>query len=476
MPTSLTQPLQSFLLRFRARAAESIVPVLLLFCCTFLVGCENDKRTADGRLHLTYWAVWTGFEMEVMRDVVKRFNESQDRIYVEIISISQLEQKLLISTSGGNPPDIASLSAEFIPYFAQKNALRPLDGYTERAGIDAADYIDVFWDMGQYEGYTWALPIMGTCVAWHYNRSHFLEVGLDPEKPPVTLAELEALESKLNILKGDQVVRLAFLPSTSVPDWWPYCWPWFFGGELWNGSDKLTLTSPECIEAYEWVAALPTRINPDLVRPLRAGFGNLFASPQNPFLAGKLSSIFQGTWMANFVEKYAPEIQFEVAPMPVKDPKYYGTTIAEGDMIFIPAETSHPAESFEFIKYVASQESVERLCYGFKAISPLKTRSEGFVENHTNPNIEDFDAMVLGPFAKHAPKLSMWYEVLDEMGVVFDQMWLGQTTAVAGLTAAQNRLQTRLDQELEGWRLVADERKADWDAFVQQSRKGDPQP
>jgi ABC-type glycerol-3-phosphate transport system substrate-binding protein len=436
------------------------------------LGCSGGNK--DGKVHLKYWAVWSGFELEAMREVVNQFNQSQNRIVVDLLSISLLERKLLISTAGGNPPDVASLGYEFLPDFAQKNAILPLDGYIQREGISQDDFIPVFWEQCGHEGYTWGLPIMGSAIALHYNKAHFRSVGLDPDKPPVTIAELTACEDKLNILKDDQYQRLAFLPSVAVPEWWPYCWPWFFGGELWNGVDRLTLTDPKCVEAFQWVADFPTRLGPERVQPLRAGYGNLFASPQNPFLAGKLTMLFQGSWMANFVDKYAPELDFGAAPMSVKTPDLYGTVVVEADTMFIPSGVKHPEASFEFMKYVTSQEPNEKLCLGFRCISPKRVRSEHFSKVHPNPNIRMFDGLVMGNKTHYAPKMSMWNEMVDEMGVVFDQVWLHEETPLDALTNAQNRLQARLDQETDLWRLVAAARRKEWDEIVRRTKAGEP--
>jgi ABC-type glycerol-3-phosphate transport system substrate-binding protein len=438
------------------------------------LGCTRQEGVLDSRIHLKYWAVWSGFELETMRDVVSLFNQSQDKIWVDLLSISQLERKLLVATSGGNPPDIASLSHEFLPDFSQKNALIPLDGFLARSGISRDDFIPVYWDQCLHEGYTWAVPIMGAAMALHYNRAHFREAGLDPDKPPVTFDELRDCSEKINLLKDGQYERIAFMPSVSIPDWWPFAWPWFFGGDLWNGVDRLTLTDPVCIEAYQWVADYVTRLGAKRIQNLRAGFGNLFASPQNPFLAGKLTMLFQGSWMANFVDKYAPELDFGVAPMCVKSPDLYGTALVEADAMFIPKGTRYPEASFEFLKFVISQKANEQLCLGFRCISTRKARSEAFLEKHPNPNFHKFDELVKGNKTHFSPKMSMWYEMMDEMGVVFDQVWLHEKTPLQALTDAQNRLQPRLDQEIEQWKRVKEQRRQEWDRIVDRTRRGEP--
>jgi ABC-type glycerol-3-phosphate transport system substrate-binding protein len=436
------------------------------------MGCSPHNESPDGKIHLKYWAVWSGFELATMQSMVHQFNQSQDQIVVDLLSISRIERKLLVATAGGNPPDLASLSNEFLPYFAQKNAVIPLDGYLEAYGIRQEDFIPVFWEATHYDGYLWGLPVMGSAIALHYNIAHFREAGLDPLKPPITLDELKAVEERINILKGDQYERLAFIPSVSVPDWWPYCWVWFFGGDLWNGTDQLTLTAQACVEAFEWVRSYPTRLGVERVQSIRTDFGNHFASPQNPFLDGRLSMVLQGSWMTNFVEKYAPRMDMGAAPMCVKTADLYGTTMVESDVMYIPKGARHPRASLEFIRYLLKPENNGKLCLGFRSISPLKNRSSGYLQQHPNPHIKMFDKMVMGTKAHTAPKLSMWYEMLDEMAVVTDQVWLQRQTPLEALTEAQERLQVRLTQEIDSWNLVKAVRHAEWDAFIAATRQG----
>src|SRR5687767_12282071 len=79
------------------------------------------------RLELSYWEKWTRFEGEAMARVVEAFNASQTRITVKYLTVSNITQKTLIATAGGDPPDIAGLFGADVVSFADKNALQPLD-------------------------------------------------------------------------------------------------------------------------------------------------------------------------------------------------------------------------------------------------------------------------------------------------------------------------------------------------------------
>jgi ABC-type glycerol-3-phosphate transport system substrate-binding protein len=445
--------------------------VLAVLFALLLAGCGGGEDPAiSDRLHLKYWEKWTGFELQARQKVVDLFNQSQDKIFVELFSISQIERKLTVAIAGGNPPDIAGLFSEFTPVFAEQNAILPLDGYMQRHGISAGDFLDNYMNKCVYDGFTWALPTCGNVLAYHYNKDLFRHAGLDPENPPKTMDELVAIEEQLNLVSPERIRQVAFLPSE--PDWWPYVWPIFFGGKYYDGEGKLLLTSPEVVRAYEWVAGYSERLGVRRVQAFRGGFGKLFATPQNPFLAGTVASVLQGNWMINFVEKYNPLLDFGVAPMPTDSPEYYGASLVEGDIIFIPKGARYPDESFEFIKFITNQQCSEMFTSDMRAISPRRERSPGYYRFHPNPNIEMFDQMARSPLAWHTPNIPVWYEMLDEMKAVFDKVWLHQMTAREALSEAQARLQGRLDQDRERWDKVGDVRRKEWNRFIEATREG----
>ncbi|HEV2471883.1 MAG TPA: hypothetical protein VGS41_04415, partial [Chthonomonadales bacterium] len=80
-------------------------------------------------VHVTYWEKWTGFESDAMRNVVNAFNASQNRVHVDFLTISGIENKTLLAAAGGDPPDIAGLYGPNVAQYADDHAIIPLDDY-----------------------------------------------------------------------------------------------------------------------------------------------------------------------------------------------------------------------------------------------------------------------------------------------------------------------------------------------------------
>src|ERR1051326_4218021 len=96
--------------------------LLAAFLFSFLPALAPCQAVPPGRIPVIYWEKWTGFEMDGMQAVVDDFNTSQDRDFVQYISTSGVDQKTLIATAGGNPPDVAGLWDGDMVDFADKNA------------------------------------------------------------------------------------------------------------------------------------------------------------------------------------------------------------------------------------------------------------------------------------------------------------------------------------------------------------------
>src|SRR5437016_372057 len=70
-------------------------------------GIVSGRTSPADRVHVVYWEKWTGFEKDAIQTVVDDYNRSQDRIFVDLVSVSVIRQKTLLATAGGNPPDLA---------------------------------------------------------------------------------------------------------------------------------------------------------------------------------------------------------------------------------------------------------------------------------------------------------------------------------------------------------------------------------
>jgi ABC-type glycerol-3-phosphate transport system substrate-binding protein len=424
------------------RITVTLVALLLASC-----------QQSDGKVHITYWEKWTGAEAEAMQKVVDQFNRSQDKIVVEYLSVSRVDQKTLVATAGGDPPDVAGLWIQNIYSFADHDALLPLDDFIRREGVTTREwlsrYYSVYADMCEYQGKVWALPSTPTTYALHWNKAMFRAAGLDPERPPRTVQELDAFSERLTKTdpKTGEILELGFLPQE--PGWISWAYAQWFGGQLWDGREITLAKRPENLEAYRWVERYSKKYGLDRIKAFTSGFGN-FASPQNPFFDGKIAMVFQGVWMNNFIRQFAPGMEYGVAPMPTAAPGLERFTVADADMLMIPRGSKHPDQAWEFIKFVSSHNpeassqkelrGMELVCYLQEKNSPLSHWSPFFTESHPHPFIGLFRGLAESENAIHSPKIGIWQEYGREVNSVFENVRLLLESPPEALQFAQRRV------------------------------------
>src|SRR5471030_3297015 len=210
------------------------------------------RQARPDRTTVVYWEKWTGDEAKEMRKVVDAYNKSQDKIFVQYLSISGVDTKTMLATAGGNPPDVAGIWQEQVAQFADSKALSDLSDMAREAGLGPDYYIKGYYDPLSYHGKLWGLPSTPASIGLHVRPDLVpTDVGT-PETFPKTLDSFDALVAKISTREPNGDLKMAdFLPSD--PGWWNFAWGMYFGGKLMDG-DKLTIDSPENIRAFKWIA------------------------------------------------------------------------------------------------------------------------------------------------------------------------------------------------------------------------------
>lgn len=463
---------------------RTIIAAMLVVGIAFLArgGKRHALDVPADFVVVKYWEKWSGREADQMQQIVDEFNRTvgrEKKIYVQYLSMTAVDQKTLLATAAGVPPDVAGMWDNQVRQFAAMGALEPLDEYAKAHNISRADYKPVFWDGCCLEGKLFALPSTPGGVALHYNKRIFREkadqlraAGLDPDRAPRTIAELDAYAKVLDTYDANgKLLSAGYLPQE--PGWWLTLTPYWFGGELYDAKTrKLQFTAPKTIEAFTWVQGYTKKLGKKTIQDFRSSFGqNNFDSPSSPFFAGTVAMEKEGPWKANYVDKHNPKManrgelspeklakltrderrancDWAAAPFPTTDPNVhfmYGSM----DIIAIPSASKHKAEAFEFLAFVNRQDVMEKLVSMHCKNSPLAKMSESYIKNHPNPYIEVFEDLAAQPNCRGLPEVPIWPEVQAELADAIDKICLDEMTPEAALAEAQARAQERVDRFFE---------------------------
>jgi ABC-type glycerol-3-phosphate transport system substrate-binding protein len=407
----------------------------------------------SGRTVITYWEKWTGPEGESLQRVVDWYNESQDKVWVTRVPVSDIMSKAMVAIGGGDPPDVCGLYSYNVAPFAEARAAMPLDEFASRpgAGIDPDSYVPSVRRLLSYQGKQWGGVTSVYALALYYNRAQFREAGLDPGRPPRTIDELDAASKRLTRLGGSgEIERAGFLQN--LPEWWPYFWPIMFGGRLYDPTtNKAILTDAPTLAAYRWVGQTAARIGPEAARRFANAYGRSFHSPQDPYMSGRVSMIVQGPWIANFIRLYTPDLDYAAAPVPVEasiyDPERPAGMV-EADILVIPRGCRHPEEAFAFVKWMQRPEVQARLSSEHAKSSPMNAVPAGFYENHPNKYVKVHEAITRSERVQILPQTRVWQQYADMTLGAFQSIWQGAATEPI-LRDVEARVQQLIDLAAE---------------------------
>lgn len=424
-------------------------------------GPRGKKEATGGRIVLDYWEKWTGIEGKAMMKVVDDFNASQSKIFVRYFAMSGIDQKTQVAVAGGSPPDIVGLWNYNVPAFAAANAIEPLDDLGAEFGVRIENYAKGVQQVMQYpdasgKNRMWAAVNTGGTLALYYNKSHFREAGLD--RAPNTILELDEFADRCTIKEpGGDYTRVGF--HHREPGWWNFIWGYQFGGSLYDpGTNLATVDAPANIAGYEWLQSYTKRYGLAPMNKMRSMFGN-YDSERNGFIAGNVSMILQGPWLANMIKLYRPDLDYGVAPFPVADALYQEDAplgLIDTDVLVIPKGVRHPEASMEFLAYTQRQDVVELLSTVHCKGSPLAQSSEKFRREHPNRGIEVFETIGKSPRSYRVPPTPVWLAIRDQMDFVVDEVWNQRTTPTQALARAQARAQGDVTRDVDQRRRRAE--------------------
>jgi multiple sugar transport system substrate-binding protein len=255
---------------------------------------------------ISYWNGFTGGDGPAMRDLVARFNASQDRITVEqnTVQWAQYYQRVVAAIHAGRGPDVGAMHLEQLATQAARQTVNPLDDVLDELGVSADLFPEQVWNGGMVDDVRYGIPLDMHCLASYSNRA-LLPPGADSGRP-ATGDELRDVLDKM-VAAGVQ-----------TPFWMPNRWPahlmflsllWQFGGEPYapDGSEAL-FDSDAGVEALSWMRGQVEKgYSPD----------NVAVDTQyTAFKNGEGAFTWDGIWQINDLQAAAGDLDWGIAPIP----------------------------------------------------------------------------------------------------------------------------------------------------------------
>ena len=343
--------------------------IVIIAAITLVSGCAKKQPE---KMKLVVWGLQTGEESKGLDATVAEFERRHPNIDVRVLSMGaggMNPQKLMTAIVGKVPPDVIYQDRFTIGDWASRDTFMSLDDLLARDQdkpdrIKPDEFYKACWAEAIYKGKVYAIPYNTDDRALYYNRKLFREVGLDPDRPPKTWDELLEYSKKLTAYRKDGgFERVGFVPNYGNS--WLYLYSWQNDGEFMSPDGRTcTLNNPKSVEALKFmVSVYDTLKGVDAINSFSSGFK---ANEFDPFLTGLVAMKIDGNWFTNNVARYAPDLDFAVAPAPVPTARYEGKppftgqpqfiTWSGGFSLAIPKGAKHVDESWEFIKWMVSEK------------------------------------------------------------------------------------------------------------------------
>lgn len=423
-----------------------VMSLSLLACSNNTTGGNSNTTKPGEKIKLTY-ALWGGEdEAKNTQKTIDKFNASQDRIEVSCIPIpwETYMEKLNAMATAGQLPDTAIMSEAGVIQWAEqgmlydissmygKNDPKPLDSLAFKYNGNTVAYstafetLELYYNKGMFDKAGIAYPPTTGDTAWTWDQ--FVETAKKLTLDKNGLTPNDAGFDKNNIVQyGCMVENLT---------WQLEVWCLSNGSGFYSeDGSKVIINDPAAVEAIQKIADLYLV---DHVAPLSTGLTDDGVS--RSLVAKTCAMTTNGAWNIGTCLSAARDegLNYGIGVLPYMKEK---VTINTGGPNVVFAQSKHPKEAMEFIKWYAKEENNWDALIATGIWMPTldsyykdETLTKKWLENKAYPAYEEAKP-VLVDYAMKYSKPASWYYTNNTsdfntlLGSILGNVWTGKQTA-----------------------------------------------
>lgn len=416
------------------------------------------------KTEITYMAWYNTTESEAadIQKTLDKFNTSQDKINVKLITVSRAdyETKLNTMAAAKQLPDTAIMAEPMAIRYAAAGLLGDVsDMYTAaEAPLKSLAFT--------YKGKTVAYSCANEVLVLYYNKKLFDKAGLP--YPPAsadkawTWAQFVEVAKKLTVDKNGKNAAQAGFDAKNIVTYgadfnragwmWPVAAVSNGGGVMTPDGQRLLIGTPETAEALQAIADLYVK---DKVAPSNADRNNM-PSLDVSLLTGKVAMATSGQWEIGVSLKNSLKdgLEYGVAVLP-KFTK--AVTYNTGGPFVVFGTSKNQAAAKAFVKWMSDESNGWDLITGgiwmpvsAKWYATEKARRE-WADNAVHPPFAQYNTAVIDYAMNNAVQVPWYYfpsyDKLDDLiNSGIDSVWNGKTTAKAYLASVLPKVQKLFDE------------------------------
>jgi multiple sugar transport system substrate-binding protein len=404
-----------------------------------------------------FWHVWGGDRQPIIEKVIADFQYATPGIKVEHTVLSQqgLQEKYLTSIAGGDTADVIMLNTRDLPSFASRNALRDV---TDLIARDKVDIKGTFYageaDLSTYKGKMYGMPLTaggaGYLVFW--NKAHFRDAGLDPEKGPADWSTFAEYSRKLTKGSNGNFERVGSLFWNSDNNWLRQ-WAYNNNADLYSADGaQVKFNAKENVEALQYLVDNTSSLygGYDKIRSFATQPGVGGAEGNQSFFQRKLSMHLNGVFHFLQLSKEAPDLEFGVTVFPFneKNPAAKTTQLVDGVWDYVlPKSVKNVDGAWELVKYFCAGQGQADFfkAQGRPSVVPKYNQDPEYTK--VNPNWPVIQAALNQTRAM--PVTKVFPEDMQILATHTEEAVLGKRTATEAMEVATREAQQVHDEKLK---------------------------
>ncbi len=337
--------------KFLALLSASVASTSLVACAGTNSTDPNAKKSGGSGEEvkdLKWWSNHPGTSKDVEKELIKRYNEENPDIKIELIdagqSYAEVGQKFNAALSGSDLPDIVVVADVTWYNFAINGQLANVDELAEEAGVDLSTYVKPLYEDYAYDGGHFALPFARSTPLFYYNKEAWKKAGLE-DRGPESWEEMDEWAKKLEKANG-KMKPFGWADAANYLSWFFQGANWAQGGQFSDEWD-IKCTDEKTIKAVEWLKKTTDK---------KDGYAYMSNNIEMDFASGLCAATTLSTGsLAGVME----EADFEVGTAFLPNPTGEGACPTGGAGLGIPAgiPRERQIEALKFIDFITNTKN-----------------------------------------------------------------------------------------------------------------------
>src|SRR5262245_40334386 len=300
---------------------------------------------------LTMWER-SGGNKDMVDMLVAAWNAKNPDCKINLTYIPHTEMvgKIAQGIASGAVPDLMGMDLIYAPQFEKAQQLVDLTSrikdWSELKTASKGHMTVATYDQKLY-----GVPLYADVSALFYNKDLFTRAGLDPNKPPTSLAELRAYADKITALGSD--IKGYYLPGNCAG-----CNIFTVGPLMWASGAKIEAAAagdePLTGDGVKQVLQF-TR---DMVKAGNTHEGDRTENGETfhlQFGSGKVGMMGTGNFNITLARQQNPGMNFGIGLLPGVSPGSSASFIG-GDLVVVPKGSKKVADAVNFMKFLLSDD------------------------------------------------------------------------------------------------------------------------